>query len=35
VPTPPVPVIDDAARRESPPGRPAIVPALGKPIGQE
>jgi cell division protease FtsH len=35
VPTVPVPVADDAGRRETATGRPSIVPSLGKPIGQE
>jgi len=34
-PAPVVPVTDDTPRREAPPTRPAIVPALGKPVGQE
>ncbi len=34
---PTTPVSDDAGRREAPagPGRPAIVPAMNKPVGQE
>ena len=36
VPPPTTPASDDAGRREAPAGpRPAIVPALNKPVGQE
>jgi len=36
IPVPQTPMTDDSTRRETPTaGRPAIVPSLGKPVGQE